>query len=107
MGAEITGVDLREPMDDATFAELRAALLSLERLRVLEIRGGEAHNGSHSPYAKQWCHTGGGALLRLGAHPVGAMIYLKRVEGEARGTGPIRPVAVSPAERPTEAGTEP
>ncbi len=48
---------------------------------LVEMRGWEAHNGSHSPYAKIWRHTGGGALLRLGAHPVGAMLHLKRAEG--------------------------
>jgi predicted dehydrogenase len=61
---------------------------------ILEMRGWESHNGSHSPYAKLWKHTGGGALLRLGAHPIGALIYLKHVEG-VRNTGePIRPKAV-------------
>lgn len=62
---------------------------------LLEIRGWECHKGSHSPYAKQWRHAGGGALLRLGAHPVGAMLYLKRIEGERRLGRPIRPIAVS------------
>ena len=62
---------------------------------LLEMRGWEAHNGSHSPYAKTWRYTGGGALLRLGAHPVGAMLHLKRIEGlRERGT-PILPVSVT------------
>ncbi|MFK7896219.1 MAG: Gfo/Idh/MocA family protein [Myxococcota bacterium] len=61
---------------------------------LLEMRGGEAHCGSHSPYAKQWQHTGGGALLRLGAHPVGAMLHLKRQEGLRRSGAPVRPIAV-------------
>ena len=62
---------------------------------VLEMRGGESHSGSHSPYSKSWRNTGGGALLRLGSHAVGAMVFLKRVEGlRLRGT-PIVPVAVS------------
>ena len=62
---------------------------------LLEMRGWESHSGSHSPYSKLWRHTGGGALLRLGAHPVGAMIWLKRVEGLRRGGQPIRPVSVT------------
>ena len=52
---------------------------------ILEMRGGECHNGSHSPYSKTWRYTGGGALLRLGAHPIGAMLYLKSQESNARG----------------------
>ncbi len=62
---------------------------------LLEMRGWECHNGSHSPYSKTWRHAGGGALLRLGAHPVGAMLDLKRAEGLRRAGKPIRPVAVT------------
>lgn len=62
---------------------------------VLEMRGWEGHSGSHSPYSKLWRHTGGGALLRLGAHPIGAMLHIKQLEGLARGGAPIRPVSVT------------
>ena len=62
---------------------------------ILEMRGGECHRGSHSPYSKQWRHTGGTALLRLGSHPIGAMLYLKIREGLRRSGRPIRPVAVT------------
>jgi predicted dehydrogenase len=62
---------------------------------ILEMRGWECHSGSHSPWAKLWRHTGGGALLRLAAHPIGAMIHLKEQEGIARIGRPIRAVAVS------------
>ena len=34
---------------------------------ILEMRGGECHSGSHSPFSKIWRYTGGGALIRLGA----------------------------------------
>jgi predicted dehydrogenase len=61
---------------------------------ILEMRGGECHSGSHSPYAKEWKYTGGGALLRLGVHPLGAMLHLKRQEGIRRTGQPIRPRAV-------------
>ena len=71
-----------------------AGLLATADAALLEMRGWECHSGSHSPYAKQWRNTGGGALLRLGSHPIGVMIHLKRIEGERRGA-PIRPVAVS------------
>jgi len=65
-------------------AELGAAAQGTIR----ELRGWESHSGSHSAYARDWRHTGGGALLRLGAHPVGAMLWLKRREG-------ARPVSVT------------
>ena len=42
------------------------------------MRGWEAHCGSHPPYSKRWAYTGGGALLRLGAHPIGAILHLNR-----------------------------
>ncbi len=71
------------------------ALLQKSGGTLLEMRGWEGHNGSHSPYSKIWRYTGGGALLRLAAHPIGAMLDLKRAEGEARGGAPIRPVAVT------------
>jgi predicted dehydrogenase len=61
---------------------------------ILEMRGGECHSGSHSPYSKEWRYTGGGALLRLGVHPLGAMLYLKRQEGLRRDGRPIRPRSV-------------
>lgn len=49
---------------------------------ITEMRGWESHSGSHSAYARDWRHAGGGALLRLGAHPIGAMLWLRR--GSAR-----------------------
>lgn len=72
-----------------------AGLIATSKGTILEMRGGECHNGSHSPYSKIWRYTGGGALLRLGAHPIGAMLYLKQQEGLLRQGRPIRPVAVS------------
>jgi len=62
---------------------------------ILEMRGGECHSGSHSPYSKEWKYVGGGALLRLGVHPIGAMLYLKREEGLRRFGRPIRPASVT------------
>ena len=61
---------------------------------ILEMRGGECHSGSHSPYSKEWRTAGGGALLRLGVHPIGAMLHLKWQEGLRRDGRPIRPRAV-------------
>ena len=61
---------------------------------IRELRGWESHSGSHSTYARDWRHVGGGALLRLGAHPVGAMLWLKRREGLRQRGSPIRPASV-------------
>ncbi len=72
-----------------------AGLIARSGGAIVEMRGGECHNGSHSPFSKTWRYTGGGALIRLGAHPIGAMLYLKQQEGLARTGAPIRPVAVS------------
>jgi predicted dehydrogenase len=72
-----------------------AELVRASKGAVLELRGWEGHSGSHSPYSKMWRYTGGGALLRLGAHPLGAMLHLKRLEGLARDGRPIRPAAVT------------
>lgn len=77
-------------------AVIRAARLLEEADTVLlEMRGWECHNGSHSPYSKKWRYTGGGALLRLGAHPIGTMLSLKRAEGLRRAGKPIRPIGVT------------
>ncbi len=58
-----------------------AALNASSRGLILEMRGWESHSGSHSPYSRDWRHTGGGALLRLGSHAIGGMLWLKRREG--------------------------
>lgn len=70
-------------------------LLAQANGTILDLRGGESHKGSHSPYSRRWRHTGGGALLRLGAHPLGAMLWLKRDEGLRKRGAPIVPIAVT------------
>jgi predicted dehydrogenase len=71
-----------------------AALSAASGGMVLEMRGGESHSGSHAAYARDWRQAGGGALLRLGAHAIGAMLWLKRREGLRRCGVPTRVVAV-------------
>lgn len=61
---------------------------------ILEIRGGECHSGSHSPYSKSWRTSGGGALMRLASHPAGAALYLKGCEGRSKGSEPIKVASV-------------
>lgn len=61
---------------------------------LLEMRGGECHSGSHAPSSREWRQSGGGSLLRIAAHPIGAALYLKRVEGIRRTGQPIEPASV-------------
>ncbi len=76
------------------------ALQKVERLIaasdgvLLDIRGEESHSGSHAAYSRSWRESGGGSLLRLGTHPIGVALYLKRREGLARNGAPILPVSV-------------
>ncbi len=65
-------------------------LIAASGAPILEIRGGECHSGSHAAYAKAWRSAGGGALLRLGAHPIAAAAFLKWEEGLRREGAPIR-----------------
>ncbi len=62
---------------------------------VLDIRAEQSHSGSHAPYSRRWKTSGGGALLRLGAHPVGAVLHLKHVEGLWKTGRPIRAASVT------------
>lgn len=70
-------------------------LLAQSDARLLEIRASECHSGSHAAYAKRWREAGGGALLRLGSHPIGLALHLKRAEGERLDGKPIEVAAVS------------
>jgi predicted dehydrogenase len=62
---------------------------------ILEIRAAECHSGSHASYAKRWEYSGGGALMRLGAHPIGIAVHLKTEEGIRRDGRPITVAAVT------------
>jgi len=69
-------------------------LISASKGSVLELRAEENHSGSNSVYSREWKATGGGALLRMGSHSVGACLSLKQWEGEYRLGRGIRPVSV-------------
>jgi predicted dehydrogenase len=56
---------------------------------ILDMRGEESHSGSHSEFAKWWRYSGGGALARLGAHPLASGLFLKLFEGEKKYGKPI------------------
>jgi predicted dehydrogenase len=74
-------------------AKLRR-LLDASGGALLEVRAEESHSGSHAASAGRWRTAGGGSLLRMGSHPVGAVLQLKHHEGERRSGRPIRPTSV-------------
>jgi predicted dehydrogenase len=63
--------------------------------QILRMTGEESHNGSASNTYGIWQLAGGGSLIGKGCHPLGGILYLKRVEGLARNGRPIRPATVS------------
>ena len=69
-------------------------LIAASKGSVLELRAEENHSGSNSVFSREWKSTGGGALLRMGVHSVGACLRLKQWEGEYRLGRSIRPVSV-------------
>jgi predicted dehydrogenase len=78
--------------------------------KILFMKAEESHRGSHAAHAAQWSMTGGGSLIRMGCHPLAAVLYLKRTEARARGetigvrdvTADVGNVAacLAPSERP-------
>ena len=78
--------------------------------KILFMKAEESHSGSHAAHAAQWSMTGGGSLIRMGCHPLAAVLYLKRVEARARSetigvrdvTADVGNVAacLAPSERP-------
>ena len=69
-------------------------ILKVTKDKILFMKAEESHSGSHAAHAAQWATTGGGALIRMGCHPLSAVLYLKQVEARARGES-IRATAVT------------
>jgi len=69
-------------------------LIASSKGAILELRAEENHSGSNSVFSRDWKFTGGGALLRMGVHSVGACLHLKQWEGQSRLNKGIRPVSV-------------
>jgi len=57
---------------------------------LLDLRAEESHSGSHASYSRRWATAGGGSMLRMGSHPIGAVIHLKHYEGLRKKGTPIR-----------------
>ena len=60
-------------------------ILTATKDKVMFMKAEESHSGSHAAHAAQWAMTGGGSLVRMGCHPLSAVLYLKQVEARARG----------------------
>ena len=67
-------------------AFLRACqLIQKKGTTVMQMSGVAGHKGSHADYVRYWSKSGGGAATRNLIHPVGAALYLKRLETNAKG----------------------
>ncbi|MCC8941281.1 Gfo/Idh/MocA family oxidoreductase [Bradyrhizobium sp. Arg68] len=62
-----------------------AEIIRATKDKILFMKGEESHSGSHAAHAAEWAMTGGGSLIRMGCHPLSAVLYLKQVEARARG----------------------
>ena len=62
-----------------------AEILIKKKSKILYAKGEESLKGSSSPVAGEWCKTGGGTFIRTGAHPLSAILWLKKLEGVVRG----------------------
>jgi predicted dehydrogenase len=76
------------------FTKLKS-LMKVSGGTILDIRAEESHSGSHAKYSRRWKTSGGGALMRLGAHPVGGVLHLKHYEGMLKYGKPIRAKSVT------------
>ena len=61
-----------------------AEIIRSKKSKLLFMKGEESIRGSSSALAGMWDKSGGGALMRLGCHPVSGVLWLKQVEAKAR-----------------------
>jgi predicted dehydrogenase len=71
------------------------SLIKVSGGTILDIRAEGSHSGSGATYSRKWKTSGGGSLMRLGAHPVGGALHLKHYEGMLKYSKPIRPKSVT------------
>src|SRR2546430_17278850 len=79
-------------------AKLRR-LLNASGGAILELRAEESHGGSHAAYAARWRPSGGGSPLRMGPHPLAAVLHPKHSAGP-RGHGNPSPARTAPPPPP-------
>lgn len=56
-----------------------AEIIKAKHSKILYAKGEESLAGSSSPVAGLWEKNGGGTLMRVGCHPLAAIIYLKKI----------------------------
>ena len=56
-----------------------AEIIKKKKSKILFAKGEESLAGSSSKVANLWSKTGGGSLIRVGCHPLSAILYLKRL----------------------------
>lgn len=56
-----------------------AEIIKAKNSKILFAKGEESLAGSSSPVAGEWDKSGGGTLMRVGCHPLSAIIYLKKL----------------------------
>lgn len=62
-----------------------AEIITEKKSRILYAKGEESLKGSSSHVAGEWNKTGGGTFIRTGSHPLAAILWLKKIEGNVRG----------------------
>lgn len=56
-----------------------ADIIKAKGSKILYAKGEESLAGSSSPVAGLWEKSGGGTLMRVGCHPLAAILYLKKI----------------------------
>ena len=75
-----------------------AEIIKAKGSRILYAKGEESLAGSSSAVAGYWEKNGGGSLMRIGSHPLGAIVWLKANANGAHVTSVLSDIAsVTPA----------
>ena len=69
----------------APVVQKTAEIIRKKGSKILCMKGEESLKGSSSRLAGEWDKTGGGSFIRVGNHPLSAIMYLKTVEAQAAG----------------------
>lgn len=70
-----------------------AEILKAKKSKILYAKGEESLAGSSSPVAGLWEKNGGGTLMRVGSHPLGAILWLKSKINNAYVTSVVADIA--------------
>lgn len=63
----------------APAVEKAAEIIKAKGSKILYAKGEESLAGSSSPVAGSWERSGGGSLMRVGCHPLTAILWLKKL----------------------------